>query len=213
MARQGATLAVERALQLAGKADATDMAASVRKVFAGVREELMVRAAAEGNSTSDYATTLAVTLLTTDTVCTGQIGDTIAVVDRESRYEAIAPAPRSEYVNETSFVTDDDALDRIRITAIPGVEVMGMFLFTDGLRFKILHDLATTAPYTPFFEDLAAYARSHDSSHQAVSKFLAEIDDQSGDDKTLVAAVRTERCKVAELEDEFHCQPPPNRTK
>jgi hypothetical protein len=90
-------------------------------------------------------------------------------------------------VNETAFLTGPDALGELRIDVTPADTV---FLTTDGLRFKILDDLATAAPFAPFFEDLAAFARSPQASDDAVRAFLAGLDDQSGDDKTLVAAVR-----------------------
>jgi len=45
-------------------------------------------------------------------------------------------------------------------------------------------------PFAPFFEDLAAFARSPQASGDAVRAFLAGLDDQSGGDKTLLAAVR-----------------------
>ena len=50
--------------------------------------------------------------------------------------------------------------------------------------------ICPTATAVPFFEDLAAFARSPLASDDAVRAFLAGLDDQSGDDKTLVAAVR-----------------------
>lgn len=67
-----------------------------------------------------------------------------------------------------------------------------MFLSTDGLRFKILADLSTAAPFAPFFEDLAVYTRSAGASAEEIQRFLTGLDDQSGDDKSLIAAVRAQ---------------------
>jgi hypothetical protein len=174
----------------AGGPGGGDPAGWLRLIFEDVREQLTALASAEGNDVADYATTLAVAILTGHLVSIGQIGDTIAVTGLGEKYQTVAPAPRAEYVNETTFVTGQHALAQLRITVKPVSEVDAVFLATDGLRFKILDDLAASTPFAPFFGDLAAYARSPLATGDAVRRFLAEVDDQSGDDKTLVAAVR-----------------------
>jgi DNA-binding helix-hairpin-helix protein with protein kinase domain len=55
-----------------------------------------------------------------------------------------------------------------RPAAISAAQADTVFLATDGLRFMILDDLATAAPFAPFFEDLAAFARSPQASDDAV---------------------------------------------
>jgi hypothetical protein len=192
MSRDGASLAVGRALLLATKVAAAggDPIGQLPLIFADVREQIVALAGAEGRDADDYATTLAVAVLTPAEVGIAQVGDTIAVVGRGGGYETVAPAPRGEYVNETTFLTGQDALAEIRVRVYPAAEVDGVFLATDGLRFKILDNLAASTPFTPFFDDLAAYAGSEGASDGTLSRFLEGLDDQSGDDKTLVAAVR-----------------------
>jgi len=191
MSRHGAARAVESSLLACAEGSRDeDPAAWLRLIFAAAREQITARALADGKDAGDYATTLAVAVLTGAAVAVGQIGDTIAVAGRAGKYETLTPAPRAEYVNETAFLTGPDALDALRITVTPAAQADTLFLATDGLRFKILDDLATAAPFTPFFDDLAAFARSAQASDDAVRAFLAALDDQSGDDKTLVAAVR-----------------------
>ena len=191
----GAAFAVRRALRLAMQSarcpETGDPAACLRLIFQDVREQITAMAKEDGNDVGDYATTLAVMILAGDMLGLGQVGDTIAVVGCRGQYETVAPAPRYEYVNETTFITDDSALEQLRITARPSVEVDAVFLSTDGLRFKILADLAAATPFVPFFDDLQAYVRSPGASEDSVRRFLAGIEDQSGDDKTLVATVRT----------------------
>ena len=65
-----------------------------------------------------------------------------------------------------------------------------MFLSTDGMRFQILADLVGATPFTPFFADAEVYTRSPSADADADGRFLAALDDQSGDDKTLLVAVR-----------------------
>jgi hypothetical protein len=196
---QGSRLAVQGVLAAATKAASSsavaqggdDPAALVRSLLGGAHDALSEFSSAQGKDLADYATTLAVVLLTDTTACVGQIGDTIVVVHRDGAYETVAPAPHGEYVNETSFVTDGRGADDARITTLPVAALDGVFLATDGLRFKILDDLTAVTPFPPFFDDLVAYLRSPDASDEAIGRFLSGlVDDQSGDDKTLVGAVR-----------------------
>jgi hypothetical protein len=189
--RCGAALAVEGSLLASAEGPRDgDPDAWLRLIFAAAREHITTRALADGNDADDYATTLAVAILTGSAVAVGQIGDTIAVAGRAGSYQTLTPAPRAEYVNETAFLTGPDALTELRINVTPATQADTVFLATDGLRFKILDDLTTAAPFAPFFEDLAAFARTPQASDDAVRAFLAGLDDQSGDDKTLLAAVR-----------------------
>src|ERR1700734_2417012 len=109
----GSALAVERAVSVAGacarEPGASDPAAWLRMVFSDVREQLGALASGQNRVPDDYATTLAIVILTRDLVCIGQVGDAIVVAGREGAYETVAPSPRTEYVNETFFVTEDRA--------------------------------------------------------------------------------------------------------
>lgn len=188
---QGAALAVEQGILLAGRyVGRGDPATWLPPVFEGVRQQIVELAATQAHEADDYATTIAVAVVAGNLVCVGQIGDSIAILGHDGRYETLAPEPAAEYVNETTFITDRHALGRARYTVRPADEVDAIFLSTDGLRFKILADLGTATPFVPFFEDVEAYLQSHEPSTDALRQFLSGLDDQSGDDKTLVAAVR-----------------------
>jgi hypothetical protein len=193
---QGSALAVQSALTAAaaqaGRPDPGGPQAWLRAAFARAREDIDRLARDQGRPAGDYATTLGVVILTEDLVCVGQVGDTIVVVRRDGAFETVAPDQQPEYVNETSFVTGPGALEAARMTVLPAAGVNAVFLSTDGLRFKILGDLFTAAPFSPFFDDLSAYLHGPGATGEAIGQFLAGLtDDQSGDDKTLVAAVRT----------------------
>jgi Protein phosphatase 2C len=191
---RGAALAVEHALQLTGLAaadrDPAELAERMRLIFAGVRERLGDLARTEGHAIGDYACTLAVAVLSRELMCIGQVGDTIAVTGSQGGYQTIIPAPQAEYVNETAFVTDPGWAGQLRTEVRPAWQVDAVFLSTDGMRFQILADLAEATPFTPFFEDAEVYARSPGADTDAVGRFLLALDDQSGDDKTLLVAVR-----------------------
>ena len=105
--------------------------------------------------------------------------------------EAVAVADRREHVNETVFLTTPGALtEHLRTFATGADAVDALALTTDGLRYQVLDDVAANRPFAPFFQAAWAYARRADAAPDAVTAFLDEIEDQSGDDKTLVLAVR-----------------------
>jgi hypothetical protein len=109
----------------------------------------------------------------------------------------ISPSPRGEYVNETTFVTSAGAFDLLRLDRLPEGEVSAVAMSTDGLRMKILDDVAAATPYGPFFEDIFTYACSDRVKDTAVAAFIDGLADQTGDDKTLVVAVKREASTAA----------------
>jgi hypothetical protein len=167
-----------------------DLREWVIDAFRQAREQLRELASAEHAQIGDYATTLAIAVITEQTLCVGQIGDTIVVIGRAGRYETCCPPSRFEYANETAFLTSADYEKNIRISQCDAREIDDVVLSTDGLRFQIVDNLKTYAPYVPFFQDVAAYTRKPDVDSAAVRDFLRAIRDQSGDDKSIVIAVR-----------------------
>ena len=154
------------------------------------------------------ATTLCVAVLTPHRVTVAQIGDGVAVVERASgTIETVAIAERFEYANETVFATAPDALDHLKAFIAVDDPVRGVALSTDGLRYKLLDDLQTSRPFEQFFRDSWAYARSEQASSAAIEGFLRDVDDQTGDDKTLVLAV-TEFSGAPGVADHVTARPP-----
>lgn len=137
------------------------------------------------------ATTLSVVVVAGACVAVGQVGDGIAVHGAGDAVEAVAVGERSEHVNETVFLTTPGALsDHLRTFCTSADAVDALALTTDGLRYQVLDDVQAGRPFAPFFQAAWAYARRADATPDAVTAFLDEIEDQSGDDKTLVLAVR-----------------------
>ena len=193
----GSALAVERALavaldcaaQTAGSSSAEDW---LHAAFADAHQQIAAMAKSLEREADDYATTLALAILTADVVAIGQVGDSIAVVGQGEHYRIVSPETKGEYINETVFVTAPDALDQLRVTLLPAREAELVAMSTDGLRYQILSDLAANVPFAPFFDDLVGYIRTPEASPDGIFQFLTELDDQTGDDKTLVAAMRAE---------------------
>ena len=152
-----------------------------------------VEDAADGLGTAPdmLATTLSVAVIAGGRLAIGQVGDGIAVHGSGDAVEAVAVGERAEHVNETVFLTSPDALaEHLRTFAAPVDAVDALALATDGLRYQVLDDPAAQRPYAPFFQAAWAYARRSDATPAAVTAFLEEVEDQSGDDKTLLLAVR-----------------------
>jgi hypothetical protein len=197
LSSRGSRIAVDTVAELAaavqrGDSTEADPGAWLTAVFVEVHRRIAEAAGGRDHDRHDYATTLAVAVLIGDQIAIGQVGDTIAVVGGPGGYVSVAPAPQYEYANETVFVTQSDFGGHLRVETVPADGVDEVYLSTDGLRYKILDDLAKSVPYEPFFADLGAYARTPAAGPKSIEKFLTTVDDQTGDDLSLVVAVRTD---------------------
>lgn len=166
--------------------DDADRVAS--RIVECVVQVLAREAQASGLELGRLATTLCVALLAGDRLTVAQIGDGVAVVERtDGRIETVAQPDQFEYANEVVFVTAHDALAHLKVFSAS--DVRSVALSTDGLRYKILEDLRAGVPFEPFFRDSWAYARSDQGTSERIAAFLRQVEDQTGDDKTLVLAV------------------------
>jgi hypothetical protein len=149
------------------------------------------RAEEAGLPVERLATTIGLAVLGRTDVVVAQVGDGLAVIEEPAgTIRSVAVADRSEYANETVFLTSPDALDHVKVHRAPARSVRAVALSTDGLRYKVLDDLRTGVPYTPFFHDAWTFAARAGAGSEAIERFLAGVDDQTGDDKTLLLAVR-----------------------
>ena len=189
---EGSVAAVESVVEMV-RAARSSAVPSVETLFDGARARLEGLASEEGCDVDEFATTLAVVVVTDDRCEVGQVGDTIVVVrDVGGALRAIAPAEKFEYANETAFLSAGSWRDHLRGERLPSSSISGVALSTDGLRFKILDDLTEGTPFVPFFEDVFVWFDSGVATPDAVARFIDGLDDQSGDDKTLVVAARRE---------------------
>jgi hypothetical protein len=196
LSSRGSRIAVDTVAELAaavqrGESTETDPGAWLTAVFVEVHRRIAEAAGEKDHDRHDYATTLAVAVLIGEQIAIGQVGDTIAVLGGPAGYVTVAPAPQYEYANETAFVTQSDFTGHLRLETVPAEGVDEVYLSTDGLRYKILDDLAKSVPYEPFFTDLAAFARTPEARPESIGRFLTTVDDQTGDDLSLVVAVRS----------------------
>jgi serine/threonine protein phosphatase PrpC len=159
------------------------------------REAVVAEAAACRSSPSDLATTLLVAIATGDVVAACQVGDG-AVVARwaDGALQTVTRPPVQEYLNETTFLTSADALERAQV-AIVHTRAAGLALFSDGLQMLALK-MPEATPHPPFFTPLLRLVeefRDRSLAEGQLRRFLQSprITQRADDDLTLVLAVRT----------------------
>jgi hypothetical protein len=163
----------------------------LRAAFGAARAAIHAIARPSGAAPSDFACTLAIALIDAASVRFAQVGDSIAVTRKASgELQTVAAPSRNEYVNETTFLTDPTWEQDLRLTETPVDEIDALALSTDGLQFKILADVTAGIPFTPFFDDAFAWATTQEATSPSLLEFIDGLDDQTGDDKTMLLAVR-----------------------
>ena len=188
-AREGACHAVDAAIDClleGGSASGAMVAARARLEAVAAGE-----AACCPGALSDLATTLTVAVVDEAEVAVAQIGDGAVVLRCPSGLSLAVVPERSEYLNETRFVTSPTWVTDQRTFAGPAAGFDGVAVATDGLQL-LAFDMATDTPHAPFFDPLFAFAASDTATPGELAAFLASprVNARTDDDKTLVVAVR-----------------------
>ena len=139
------------------------------------------------------ATTLLLAVATPEITAVIQIGDgAIVAGDADGSVRALTKPLNGEYANTTVFLTGPDAL----ATAQFGLHdaVTHLALFSDGLQ-RIALDMATGAPFAPFFLPLFRFIANEPEETAAQAQLTAflsspRVQERSDDDITLVLAAR-----------------------
>ncbi len=105
----------------------------------------------------DLATTLIIAVIYSDSVFTGHIGDGGVVIKTKDNLIVLSEPEKSEYINETSFITDRNWINSLRINQIH-TEIEGVFVFTDGCQRGILrYEGERWIPYDKFFNPVLKF--------------------------------------------------------
>ncbi len=140
---------------------------------------------------SEFATTFQFSIITSKWIAVAQVGDGAVVIQHTNgEIEALTWPDHGDYINQTSFITDSDYLDRAQYAVIPCSEIQGVALLTDGLE-RLALEFATKKPYEPFFTPMFRFAADISSTEEKLEAYLgsAPICERTNDDKTLVLAV------------------------
>ena len=141
---------------------------------------------------TEFATTLLIAVVSGQWLVAAQVGDG-AIVSRgaSGALSVLTVQDDNEYINETTFVTSSNFLERAHFHVEVNVDVSGVAALSDGLQLLALN-YADNSAHTPFFSHMFDFAARSDSSDSDLVEFLQSkrVCDRTDDDKTLVLAVR-----------------------
>ena len=155
----------------------------VEKVVAALEKE----AANNKHSVDDLACTLLIIIATPEGIAAMQIGDGfITVRYSNSQFQLLFRPDKGEYVNETTFVTSNNAIEDMKVKLEPGRPEF-ICASTDGLE-RLAIRLSDWTPHNPFFKPLEQWLReTEDLESDEYLDFLNsdELNARTDDDKTL----------------------------
>jgi hypothetical protein len=200
LAHIGAGLAVDvltASSLLAVRAGRQDLDRVVWDGASLARTRIFEEAAARGVEGRELACTLLAVVATPAGGAALQIGDGVMVVrDLGEAWRWLFWPQKGEYANSTFFLTDDAALDEVKVTPLPH-DIQDIAILSDGLENLALHNATRTA-HAPFFN--SAFANVYSSQEQgelvgmsaALANFLrsAAVRARTDDDVSLVLATR-----------------------
>lgn len=199
LADVGAALAVQTALAETRRLlteqplAAIDWSALLQTAFAAARTAIEAEAARRNSPAVDLAATLLLAVATTELIAVGQVGDGAVVVRTGDDIAAVTAPAHGEYINETTFLTSPDALEKAQ-WVVRSERIDALAVFSDGLQMLALKMPQGTA-HVPFFRPLFSFAARSleplEAEHQ-LRAFLQSprITARADDDLTLVLAVR-----------------------
>jgi hypothetical protein len=171
---------------------------TAKRLFENVQHSLSQHAAAVGAPLREFACTLLGAMVATHTALFLQIGDGAIIIRRraDEQYQPMFWPQSGQYVNETRFTTDSDALSHLECAVLDEI-VTEIALLTDGLQMLAL-DYPQRRAHAPFFQPLFSQLRTHPDMESAelllgaLAHFLGSpaVNQRTHDDKTLILATR-----------------------
>lgn len=161
-------------------------------------KRLADRAEQDGNSAKDYSCTLLAAIVGPNLAAFAQIGDGAIVVShgQEDGWNWVFWPERGEYVNQTTFILSENAIDDMQFDLAPR-RIDELALFSDGIERMVLHGSTRTVNddfFNQMFKPLRmSRSRGIDtklSNH--LKNYLGSpiINAKTDDDKTLFMATR-----------------------
>jgi hypothetical protein len=189
---EASLLALEDAL-LAGYLEQMDAPKLLYLAFETARQALIELALQQQISLRSLATTLTLVAAHGGSLLAAQLGDGAVVIQTEQeKLTPVTKPQRGEYANETYFLTQENALEKIAIEIIEE-PVQALAVMSDGLM-RLAMNMSSGEPHPPFFAPLFAFAAgAKDPTAAAVQleEFLSSdrVCARTDDDKSLVLAV------------------------
>jgi len=197
---RGAALAVEASCDALRERIAVHEPASlddqvIREVAVAVRARLSREAIAESLDVRDLACTLLGAVVADDFAAFFQVGDGAIITTGEPTYAVVFWPDAGPFANMTYFITDDDALEHLRI-CLRQQAPDEFALFSDGMQrlALVFEGQRVHSPFfLPMFERLrCARADQCEELCEHLERFLdsPQVNQRTDDDKTLVLATR-----------------------
>jgi hypothetical protein len=200
-ARQGGVGAAEAVAAAASFVAALPLAEEIafdgmlaRRLLDAVQMRVRDAAAAEGVSVREFATTFQAVLVGREGTFVAQVGDGAVLIDVGAGLSLMPRPPAGEYVNQTQFVTEENAVDTMIVSTTP-LMATRVASFSDGL-VPLAVDLLAAKPHEPFFAPLFATLQRAEAERgmieEALQRFLGSerVNARTDDDKSLVLALR-----------------------
>ena len=174
-----------------------DFDAVMHEAATDARTAIVEIAARDQAEPRSYACTLLAVLLTRERGAAMQIGDGAIVIKHDhDEWMWVFWPQRGEYANTTYFLTDDTALQRLQVDALPG-PITDVALMSDGLEALALH-YANQRVHQPFFSGMFQPLLDSTGTQEikrlsdALQEFLAseQVSSRTDDDVSLILATR-----------------------
>lgn len=192
-----AVLTVISRLYHALNAGRTDFDAVLYEAATDARTAVVEVADRQQAEPRSYACTLLAVLLTRDRGAALQIGDGVIVIKHDhDEWMWVFWPQRGEYANTTYFITDDTALQRLQVDALPGA-ITDVALMSDGLEALAVH-YANQRVHQPFFTGMFRPLLQSTGTEEikelsdSLQQFLAseQVSSRTDDDVSLILATR-----------------------
>ena len=169
MSRQGAMVATEMALEFAWdtltRQPAQDLTSLLASSISAAREKVLQTAEEAELPARDFATTLLAFIQANGQSAAAQIGDGACVVAVNEAWSLATEPQRGEHANETSFITQDNAILKMSLSPIMP-NICRVMLCTDGMMHLTLQQPGNT-PHPPYFDGTFAWLESCSSQEKA----------------------------------------------
>lgn len=198
----GARLAVEtavRSVSECGVVGCEEIIPALRQACQRSRESIFREASNMDVRPRDLACTLLLCIAGPGGSGAAHIGDGV-IASRHSgmAWDWMFWPQHGEYINMTKFLTDDDALEVLRVSSSSETP-SEIAVMTDGLEYLAL-DFKSKSTHKPFFEGVVAPVKAANTSEECeqvavdLGKWLGSerLSERSNDDLTLVLAIADE---------------------
>ena len=170
----------------------SDPAQKIEESFCIARDAVMREADRLQVPPREVACTLILLVARENEVCAGQIGDGASLAEKlDGALDPVTRPGEAEYLNETTFLTGEDALEAVQVNHVRG-DLQGVAMFSDGLQMLALKMPGAT-PHAPFFTPLFRFMRGEPDPQlrlDQLQKLLQSprISQRADDDLTLLLA-------------------------